>query len=202
MSLTPEEIAEAKRQLKQQIQHLPPEQKVEALEQINSLSDEAIEEMLEQQKNQPQIFRRIINKEIPSVSIGENEKAVAVLSTKSISKGHTIIIPKNPVQDLSELEKETRPLSEDISKKLLENLKAKSTSVIPERSFGEMIMNIIPIYDKPLSLQSPKKDTSVEDLEKIKSEINVIKLKQEPEKIKIKKKRGRPKVLKLKKRVP
>jgi histidine triad (HIT) family protein len=41
------------------------------------------------------IFCKIVNKEIPSKIIFENEKCMAFLDISPISKGHTIVIPKN-----------------------------------------------------------------------------------------------------------
>jgi len=41
------------------------------------------------------IFCKIINKEIPSKIIYENEKCIAFLDISPISKGHTIVVPKN-----------------------------------------------------------------------------------------------------------
>ena len=205
MALTKEQIEELKAQLSEQIQHLPPEQRRQAQEQIDSMSTEALETMLKQQQAQSQkIFRMIINKEIPSVLIAENPGAIAVLSVKSISKGHTLIIPKTAVYKESDLPKEVHLLSEEISKKLIESLKAKSTSIISERNFGEVIINVIPIYDKPLNLSSPRNDETVEELEKLKVQINIERIKKEPEKIeKLKiEKKPEEKPLKLRRRVP
>lgn len=41
------------------------------------------------------IFCKIINKEIPSKIIFENESCLAFLDISPISRGHTIVIPKN-----------------------------------------------------------------------------------------------------------
>lgn len=203
MALTQEQIKELKSQLAEQISHLPPEKKAEAQKQIDSLSQEALETMLEEQRssNQKTIFRMIIDKEVPSVSIAENDQALAVLELNPISKGHTIIIPKSPVKEEKSLLKEVYSLSEQLSKKLISSLKAKSTSVVSEKKFGEVILNIIPIYDKLLTLESPRTKSSVEELEKLRLEINVERIENKPEKIKIEKK-SQEEVLKLKRRIP
>lgn len=204
MPLTKEQIKELKSQLSQQIQHLPPDEKAEAQKQIDEMSPEALEIMLQQQRSQQKIFRLIIENQIPSVKIDENNEAIAVLSTKSISKGHTIIIPKTPIQEESKLPKQIHELSEKISKKLIGSLKAKKTEIIPQKAFGEVILNIIPIYDKPLSLNSPTQDLSIEQLEEIKKQIDIIKIsKKSPPKEKIKiKKTITTKPLKLKRPIP
>lgn len=203
MPLTQSQIQQLKSQLKEQIKNLPSEKKKQAEAQIESLSPEALESMLEEQQSHSQktIFRMIADSEVPSVKLGENEKAIAVLSTKSISKGHAIIIPKSPIKEESSLPKEAHSLSEEISKKLISALKPKSTEIVSEKAFGEIILNIIPIYDKPLSLQSKREDISIEELEKIKTSINVEKIEKKVETIKIEKK-SEAERLKLKKRIP
>ena len=202
MALTNEEIKELKSQLLQQIQHLSPDKKEEAMKQIDEMSPESLEVMLNQQHSRSQkIFRMIINNEIPSVKIAENEKAIAVLSTKSISKGHTLIVPKSPASSEAEIPKEAHSLAEQTSKKIMGSLKAQKTEIIPEKNFGEVILNVLPIYEKTLNLSSKREDFSVEELEKIKLEINIEKIEREPEKIKIKKSRKK-KPVKLKRRIP
>ncbi len=201
MALSHEETKELKEQLKEQIQNLAPEKRAEAESHIDSMSPEAIEEMLAQQQSSSQkIFRMIVEKQIPSVIIGENNDAIAVLSTKSISKAHTIIIPKSAVTSEKDLPKNAYKLAEECSKKIISSLKASSAEVISEKAFGEVILNLIPIYEKPLNLKSPRKELPIEELEKIKTEINVEKINKEPEKIKLEKKVQSS--LKLKRRVP
>ena len=202
MALTHEQIKEMKKQLSEQIQHLEPEQKEQAQAQIDAMSPDSLEMMLQQQTQGQKIFRMIVEGEIPSVSIGENSGAIAVLSTKSISRGHTLIIPKKAVFKEEEMPKEAHSLSEVISKKLMMTLKAKSTSVVNERGFGEVIINVIPIYDAPLSLRSPRKDEKVEELEKVKNEINVEVIEKKPAEVIKKEKKPRKKVLKLGRRIP
>ncbi len=200
MPLLNEQIKELKSQLKEQLSHLPPDKKAEAEKQIESLSPEALEEMLSQQQSKKAIFRMIVDNEVESVRIDENSQAIAVLELNPISKGHAIIIPKSPVKEESQLLKEVNSLSEKISKKLIENLKAKSTQVFIEKKFGEVIIDIIPIYDKPLSQNSPRQKSSVEELQKLKTSINVEKIEKKKEIIKKEKKEQ--KLIKLKRRVP
>ena len=52
MPLKSEEIKELKKQLSEQIKHLPHEQKLEAQKQIDSMSPEALETMLLQQQKE------------------------------------------------------------------------------------------------------------------------------------------------------
>ncbi len=206
MALSHEQIKELKSQLLSQIKDLPPEKRKEAQSQIDSLSSEALEAMLEEQQSnhKKNVFRMISDGEIPSVKISENAKAIAVLSTKSLSKGHTLILLKNPVENEASIPKEAHSLSEQLSKKLISSLNAKSTSIIPERIFGEIIINVIPIYDHPISLKSKREDLTIEDLEKLKTSINVEKIEKKLETINIEKKKSpeQNSPLKLKRRIP
>lgn len=170
MTLTEEQIKELKAQLAEQIAHLPEEQKAKAQKQIDELSTEALESMIQQQQSKSKeesIFRKIINKEIPSVSVDENKSVIAVMDIAPISEGHTIIIPKKAITSTKSLPNLALSLAKKISKRLVSKLKAKSSEIATEFKFGELIINVIPIYDKSLSLNSPRKKATVEELEAI-----------------------------------
>ena len=203
MSLSQEEINEAKSQLKSQVSHLPQDKKVQALKQIDEMSSEAIEALIEQQKQQSSfpVYRKIVDSEIPSTKVEENSSAIAVLDNKPISKGHTIIIPKEQVKSPKDMPQEAFKLAESLSKKITENLKASSVRAETETKFGEVIINLIPIYDKPLTITSPRTETSPEDLQKVKQELEIIKLEKKVEVIK-KEVPKRTHVIKLKRRIP
>ena len=53
------------------------------------------------------IFTRIINGEIPSYKIAENDRYIAILDAFPLVKGHVLVIPKQEVDKLFELDKET-----------------------------------------------------------------------------------------------
>ena len=53
------------------------------------------------------IFTKIINQEIPSYKIAENENFYAFLDINPNAKGHTLVIPKKPVDKLFDLDEET-----------------------------------------------------------------------------------------------
>ena len=52
----------------------------------------------------PSIFTKIINGEIPSYKIAENEDCVAFLDVFPLQKGHTLIVPKKEVDKLFDLD--------------------------------------------------------------------------------------------------
>ena len=51
----------------------------------------------------PSIFTRIINGEIPSYKIYEDDKTYAFLDINPEVKGHTLVVPKNEVDKIYEL---------------------------------------------------------------------------------------------------
>lgn len=51
------------------------------------------------------IFTKIINKEIPSFTVAENDSCYAFLDINPLKKGHTLVVPKNEVDYLFDLEK-------------------------------------------------------------------------------------------------
>jgi histidine triad (HIT) family protein len=206
MALTPEEINELKDQLREQVAHLPESQKVAALKQIDSLSAEALEAMIAQQqsqagKSQKGIFRSIVDGEIKSFVITESKDAIAVLDIKPISKGHSIIIPKKPVVEAKSLPNSCFSLAKKIAKKTSKKLNAKSSEIQTEYKFGEMILNIIPIYDKSLNILSPRLNSNQEEIEQIWEKLRIIKKTRAPKK-KIKEERKENSVLKLQRKIP
>lgn len=214
MALTPEQVKELKAQLSQQIQHMPPEQQKQAQEQIDNMTAETLESMIKQQQARqgkgedgedegPQkgVFRMIIDKEIPSKVVAENEDCLAVLDIKPISPGHTVIIPKKEAKDQKSIPSSAFKLAKAITKNLKKKLKAKDSLIAPEVKFSEYILNVIPIYDKPLSLSSPRKETPKEELEKTADLIKIVeKLKKKPQVIKIKKQKLE--IIKMERRIP
>lgn len=50
------------------------------------------------------IFCKIINGEIPSSKVYEDDKVYAFLDISQVTKGHTLVIPKEHVKDIYELD--------------------------------------------------------------------------------------------------
>lgn len=197
MALTQEQIKELKEQLSEQIKNLPEEQKQEAQAQIDSMSSEALEAMLNQQQEQIKIFRKIVSKEIPSRILEENEDALAVLEIRPISKGHSLIISKSEIKDAKELSPKTIELSQELAKKIQAKLKPKSVEIQTENKFGEVIINIIPVYDEKLDIFSERTEPTKSELDKTHQEIIKEEKKEKPEK-----KKEKPNPIKLKRKIP
>ncbi|MFB6182585.1 MAG: HIT family protein [Candidatus Nanohaloarchaea archaeon] len=50
------------------------------------------------------VFCKIIDGEIPSHKVYEDDKMIAILDANPVSKGHTLVIPKNHVETIHEAE--------------------------------------------------------------------------------------------------
>jgi len=206
MALTPEQIKELKDQLREQVKSLPEQQKAAALAQIETMSPEALETMIKQQKssskNQKGVFRMIIDKEMPSREIAETKDALAVLDIRPISKGHTIIIPKKVTGDAKSIPTSCFALAKKISKRIELKLKAKSAEIQTEFKFGEIIINVIPIYKESLNLNSPRTSPEDKELDEVYKTLRIIK-KPKIQKIKLDKpKESKTQIQTLKRRIP
>lgn len=66
----------------------------------------------------PSVFTKIINGEIPSYKIAEDDNYLAFLDVFPLKKGHTLIVPKKEVDYLFDLDSETYLGLMNFSKKI------------------------------------------------------------------------------------
>lgn len=111
------------------------------------------------------IFCKIINGEIPSYTIYEDEIVKVFLDIEPKSNGHTLIIPKKHYLDLGEIDQETLNHIMKISKKikplLEEKLKPQGLTIVQNNGTIQEVkhyhLHLIPIYD----------NNKIDDIEKI-----------------------------------
>lgn len=53
------------------------------------------------------VFTKIVNREIPAEIIYEDDKTLAFLDIRPVSNGHTLVTPKEEVDELQDLDEET-----------------------------------------------------------------------------------------------
>jgi len=208
MVYTPEQVEEVKRQIFEQTRNLPPEQRAQIEEQVNQMTPEQLELFVQQQmagqeakqQSQKGIFRMIVDGDVPSRKITENIDAVAVVSVRAVSKGHVLIIPKKPVGDANSLPSGVFGLAKSVAKKVVSKLKAKSVEIQSEQAFGEVVVNVLPVYDSPVNVASQRYEVSENELDEVWKVLRVAK-KKKIERVK-KKVRKPEKVLKFSRRVP
>lgn len=169
MALTKDQIHELKKQLSEQIAHLPHDQREEAQDQIDEMSDEALEAMLSQQtgRSDKNVLRRIIERSLASKEIDENKSARAVLDIRPVSKGHVLIIPREAVHARDQLPTQAFTLAKKIAKRIKSKLKPKGVEIQTETKFEEQVLNVLPYYEKPVSITSPRYEASQDELEEV-----------------------------------
>jgi hypothetical protein len=113
-----------------------------------------------------------------------------------------IVIPKKAITSKEEINQGTKDLAESVAKKVKDNLSASDIKIIPDNKFGEIILDIIPVYDTEVSLDAERKEADKKDLEDVAKKINTIKVKKTPVKIEKKSKPKKAKVIKLPRRIP
>ena len=64
------------------------------------------------------IFSKIINGEIPSYKIAENDKFYAFMDINPLAKGHTLVIPKQEIDYIIDLDDETHAQLWNFAKKV------------------------------------------------------------------------------------
>ena len=175
--LSKEQIGQIKKQVIQQIEStFPEDKKDQAKAQIEAMNSEEFEKFLEQNKliknkdvqstqRQQCIFCLINSGQINSYKLDENKNSAAILEINPISKAHTIIIPKEHLQN-KKIPKEIYSLAERISKKIRTKFKPKGMIFSEDDLFGHKIVNVIPIY-KNETINSNRYQAKKEDLEKI-----------------------------------
>lgn len=173
MVLQEHEIAELKGQLKQQIEHLPETQRFEAERQIDSLSVEALESMLERQRAQQQIYRMIVSGELESVSVGQNDAALAVMEIRPLARGHVLVIPKQPVANVALLPSPVKEFAAGLRERIRDRLGAKNIIQRENVKFGEAIIELVPEYEggETTQAQGPPAAVSFPELQKVADEI-------------------------------
>ncbi len=199
---------EAENIKKQLINHIentfPKDKQQQAISQIKSMNNQQLEQFLKQNNllqsnlgNQQQCpFCLITHGKLNAYKIDENESSLAVLEINPLSKGHTIIIPKNHVSS-SEIPEQALTLAKKVSQKLKTKLNPKEVQISTSEVFNHAIINVIPIYENKKLEKKKAEESELKSLQEkiLKEEIQ----KKEPEK----KAESKPKKLpKAPKRIP
>lgn len=124
------------------------------------------------------IFTKIIDGEIPSYKIAENDKFLAFLDVMPLSLGHTLVVPKQEIDylyDLSdELLGELFVFSKKVAKKLEKAIDCQRIGVsVIGLEVPHAHVHLIPINNvSDMNFSKPKLKVSSEELEKMANLIN------------------------------
>lgn len=123
------------------------------------------------------IFSRIISGEIPSYKIAEDDRFYAFLDINPMSKGHTLIVPKQEIDYLFDLEDSLLADMIIFSKRVAKAIQ----NAIPCKRVGLMVIglevphahiHLIPIQKEgDMSLANPKMQLTGDEFEEIAKKI-------------------------------
>ena len=121
------------------------------------------------------VFCKIVNGDIPSAKIYEDEDVLAILDLSQVTYGHTLVMPKKHVSDLVECDSETylkvMSVVQKLAKQITEKCKANGCNILSNihEAAGQTVMHmhvhIIPRYDEKDAIEinfnpSPKVELS------------------------------------------
>lgn len=126
------------------------------------------------------IFTRLIEKELPSFCIYEDETVFAFLDIHPITPGHTLVVPKKQVEFVWDLEAQDYRAVMDTAQKLARHLRAQlGVAFIGEQVIGVDVahahVHLIPFNDVEEYRRVPDLDAepNFESLAKIHKQLQV-----------------------------
>lgn len=128
--------------------------------------------------NKDCIFCKIVNKEIPTKIIAENNLALAFLDVSPISDGHTLVIPKNHHLDMGTCFKLDLKAVWDLAQdagRLIEESKLKpwgfnylsNQGSIAGQEVNHFHVHVIPKYQKNSGFKFGKENVDVQDVQDV-----------------------------------
>ena len=114
------------------------------------------------------IFCKIVNNEIPSYKIYEDDKVLAFLDINPTSPGHTLIIPKKHALDLMDIDNDTLShifnIARDIANLQMEKLNATGFTLVQNNGTVQEVkhyhLHVMPVYKR-------KRKLSLEEVHKL-----------------------------------
>jgi histidine triad (HIT) family protein len=118
------------------------------------------------------IFTRIINGEIPCYKVAEDENYFAFLDISPLAKGHTLVVPKQEVDYLFDLDDELYTGLQLFAKKVAKAI----DKAVPCKRVGVAVIglevphahiHLIPLHNDAINFSSPKLKLEKEEMESI-----------------------------------
>lgn len=123
------------------------------------------------------IFTKIVNGEIPSYKVAENDRFYAFLDIFPLAKGHTLVIPKKEVDYLFDLDDETYIGLQAFAKQVAVALK----KAIPCQKVGVAVLglevphahiHLVPMQsEKDINFANPKMKFTPDEFEMVRQAI-------------------------------
>ena len=172
MVITEEESKKIKKHLLGQLENFPEERRTEIKDQINSMTTEEVETFIEKNNlthlGGKCIFCSIVADKTPSHKIASDSKNIAILELNPLSKGHSLIVPK---EHLEKIPDHSNQLAQEVAAKLKDKFNPNEIKLNEIEIMGHAILEIIPIYGN----EKDRKHATEEELNEIETEIKKIK---------------------------
>jgi len=123
------------------------------------------------------IFTKIVRKEIPSYKVHENDKFYAFLDINPLKKGHTLVIPKNEVDYIFDLESDEYKNLWDFAKKVANGMQKvidckRISIVVMGLEVPHAHIHLIPLDNmNDINFNQPKLNLSSEEMKQIADKI-------------------------------
>mgnify|MGYP000902400305 FL=1 len=124
------------------------------------------------------IFTRIVRGEIPSYKVAEDERFFAFLDINPLTKGHTLVVPKQETDYLFDLDDRTLAdmivFAKRIARKLKEKIECKRVAVVVlGLEVPHAHIHLIPIQDEKDDFHKEKLKLSPEEFRAIADTISL-----------------------------
>ena len=168
MAITEEEASKIKEHLLSQLENFPEDKRSQIAEQINSMTTKQIETFVKQNNlthlEGQCIFCSIIANKTPSYIIAEDKDNIAILELNPLSKGHSLILPK---EHLNKVPENSKTLTQEVIKKLQNKFSPNEIKINELKIMDHAILEIIPIYGN----EKERHQASEEELKSLQEEI-------------------------------
>ncbi|HOW36755.1 MAG TPA: HIT domain-containing protein [Candidatus Pacearchaeota archaeon] len=123
--------------------------------------------MSQESENQNCVFCLIASEKLESYKISEIQEAIAVLELNPVSKGHTMVLPKEHLQ-LKEMKSKIVLFAQKLAAQLKEKLNSKDIEIATVDFQGHGIINLIPVYNEE-NIESKRYKATLEELQEVQS---------------------------------
>lgn len=127
------------------------------------------------------VFCEIAKGNIPSTKIYEDDNVLAILDLSQVTRGHTLVMPKQHVDNLLTADEETASqcikVVNQLAKKIVKNLDAKGCNILNNNNevAGQTVMHlhfhIIPRYSENEAFVVEFKESDKQDLAEVQKAI-------------------------------
>lgn len=171
MTLTGEQSQQIKERLLKQLSNFSKDKREQITQQVNTMNPNEIEDFIKQNQlthlRGDCIFCSIISGKTKSLRIAENGDNIAILEINPLSKGHTLIVPR---EHSTKIEPSSQELAKEVKEKLQEKFNPKTIESKETNIMGHPLIEIVPIYEEN-GTPSERKQVTEEELRALQEEI-------------------------------